>query len=229
MPNEVKFDKFKPQQPTIPGVSPGAANPAVTRIGTTSPQAGAWIIVGIVLVVSIVGGTFYKIRRASGIAKASVTDAPAMVAPIAGAVSKPLEHLAWGPGPVATTEEMTKTWSSQRFMFRDPVTNQPLPAIVVRLPGGAYWGFSLREPFGDCDLEYVTDLERLWNKYQFKADHPMVIDPCNQTVYDLLKYGAGASNDALVRGEIVQGSGIRPPMAIEIRRQGKQIVAVRRE
>jgi hypothetical protein len=146
-----------------------------------------------------------------------------------GASKKPVENLLIAPGPVATTEEMAKTWSSKRFMFRDPVTNQPLPAIVVRLPRGEYWGFSLREPFGNCDLEYVTDLETLGTKYRFHADHPMVIDPCNQTVYDLLKYGPGISTDSLVRGEIVQGSGIRPPIAIEIRTQGNQVLAARME
>jgi hypothetical protein len=32
-----------------------------------------------------------------------------------------------------------------------------------------------------------------------------------------------------VRGVIVQGTGIRPPMAIEVRADGKDIVAVREE
>jgi hypothetical protein len=99
--------------------------------------------------------------------------------------------------------------------------------MVVKLPHGAYWGFSLREPFGKCDLEYVTNLETLRQEYQFDADHPMLVSPCDQTVYDLLRYGF--SSAGLVRGDIVQGSGIRPPMAIEIRQHGNEVVAVRME
>ena len=58
----------------------------------------------------------------------------------------------------------------------------------------------------------------------------MVGDPCNHTVYDLLRYGAGSGSDGgLVRGEIAQGNGIRPPLAIEIRVDGKQVVAARIE
>jgi hypothetical protein len=124
---------------------------------------------------------------------------------------------------------MAKTWSAKRFMFRDPMTHQNAPAMVVRLPRGDYWGFSLLAPFGSCELEYVTDLGKLQNVYQLRAEHPMVVDPCNRTVYDLLRYGAGASDDSLVRGEMVQGPGIRPPIAIEIRTQGKEVLAVRME
>jgi hypothetical protein len=55
----------------------------------------------------------------------------------------------------------------------------------------------------------------------------MLVSPCDQTVYDLLRYGF--SSAGLVRGDIVQGSGIRPPMAIEIRQHGNEVVAVRME
>lgn len=85
------------------------------------------------------------------------------------------------------------------------------------------------EPFGSCELEFITDLNKLKTDYGYRADHPMVGDPCNHTVYDLLRYGGGASNDMLVRGVIVQGNGIRPPMAIEIRAEGKNVVAAREE
>jgi hypothetical protein len=85
----------------------------------------------------------------------------------------------------------------------------------------------LREPFGKCELEYVTNLEMLRRNYQFSADHPMLVSPCDQTVYDLLRYGG--SSAGLVRGDIVQGTAIRPPMAIEIRQHGNEVVAVRME
>ena len=141
---------------------------------------------------------------------------------------KPAEKLATGPGPVATVGELAQPWAGRRFLFKDPVTSEPVPAMVVRLPDDSYWGFSLREPFGTCELEYVSDLQKLRSDYDYRADHPMIGNPCNHSVYDLLRYGS-SSNGGLVRGEVVQGAGIRPPMAIEVRVDGKEIIAVRME
>jgi len=132
-----------------------------------------------------------------------------------------------GPGGVATAAELAKPWSAKRFYFRDPVTSKVVPAMVVHLPGGTFWGFSLREPYGSCELEYVTDLNKLRTDYNFTASYPMLGDPCNKTVFDLTRYGSGPSG--LVRGEIEQGSGWRPPMAIEVRTEGNEIIAVRME
>jgi len=141
---------------------------------------------------------------------------------------KPAPTLPVGPGPVGTTAELAKAWAGKRFLFRDPVTSEPVPAMIVHLPDGSYWAFSLREPFGTCDLAYVTELEQLRTDYNFPASHPMVVNTCNRTVYDLLRYG-GSSDGGLVRGEVVEGLGIRPPMAIEVRVEGQQLVAVRME
>jgi hypothetical protein len=129
-----------------------------------------------------------------------------------------------GPGAIATTAQLSKTWSAKRFYFRDPITSKPAPAIVVHLPGGSFWAFSLQEPFGKCELEYVTDLRKLRTSYGFDAAYPMVADPCNGSVYDLTHYGNAPSG--LVRGEVEKGSAWRPPLAIEIRVQGNQVIAV---
>jgi hypothetical protein len=237
MPNEKKPDPFKPQQPNIPGVSPGSAGrvqaaPEVPQSNnpahTTSPQPLAWIIVAVTVAAMIGVGVIHSRRISAEKMEQPTADASMVVPPIESA-AKPIEGLPIAPGPVATEGEMAKTWSAKRFLFRDPITNQAVPAMIVRLPQGGYWGFSLRAPFGTCELEYVADLERLQAKYQFRAEHPMVIDPCNETIYDLAKYGAGASSDSLVRGEMVRGPGIRPPIAIEIRTRGKEIIAVRME
>lgn len=238
MPDEKKLDPFKPVQPSIPGVAAGAVKSAAAqprpasyapapRRESSSPVL-VWIAAAAV-VLFIVGGTlFFWLRGLSPKASQTAAEPAAASSPVAEEPSKHTENLAVGPGPVATAEELAKTWSGRRFLFRDPVTSEPVPAMVVHLPGESYWAFSLREPFGTCELEYVSDLEKLRSDYNYRADHPMVGNPCNRTVYDLLKYG-GSSNDGLVRGEIVQGSGIRPPMAIEVRVDGKQIVAVRME
>jgi hypothetical protein len=55
----------------------------------------------------------------------------------------------------------------------------------------------------------------------------MVVDPCNHAVYDLEKYGPGPNG--VVRGAIVSGAGVRPPLAIEMKARGNQIVAVQIE
>jgi len=235
--DEKKIDPFKPQQPNIPGVSPSDAK-AKAELPASAPASGApqekaplpikLIAIAVGALVILVGLVFWSRSSNPKRAQASTdSTAAAPSAPAAAPKSAPSAPI--GPGPVATTQELAKTWSAKRFLFRNSITGQLQPALVVRLPRGEYWGFSLVEPFGDCQLEFVTDLDKLKTDYSFRADHPMVGDPCNHTVYDLLRYGGGASSDDLVRGVIVQGSGIRPPMAIEIRADGKEIIAVREE
>ena len=107
------------------------------------------------------------------------------------------------------------------------MTADNIPAVVVKLPNGIYWGLSLREPFGNCQMEYVTDLDRLDSFYHYHADHPMIADPCSHAVFDLLRYGPGPNG--MVRGEIVGGAGVRPPVAIEMTVKGKDVVAVKVE
>jgi hypothetical protein len=230
MSDENKLDPFKPQQPSIPGVSSGVEENVhaapVSQLVSAPPIV--WVALTALGALILGGGLFYWSRSSSP--KATQPSIAAEAAPpVAADTPKPSENVPLAPGAVATTEELAKAWSSKRFLFRDPVSSRPEPAMVVRLPHGEYWGFSLREPFGNCELEYISDLQKLRTEYNFHADHPMVGDPCNHTVYDLLRYGGGAASDDLVRGVIVQGNGIRPPMAIEIRTQGDKVLAVREE
>ena len=138
------------------------------------------------------------------------------------------------PTDVATIQELAKPWSSKQFSFRKRLTAETIPALVVRLPGEAvnrntlYWAFVLRAPYGHCDLEFVTDLSKLAGHYGYRARHPMVCDPCTNTVYDPLKLSS-VSGGVWARGEVVQGSGIRPPISIEVRVQGNRLVATRIE
>ena len=99
--------------------------------------------------------------------------------------------------------------------------------MIVHLPGGTYWGFSLREPYGTCEMEWVTDLQKLETEYKYRAKHAMVADLCNHSVFDLTRYGSGPNG--LVRGEIKQGAAVRPPIAIEIETKGKHLLATRIE
>lgn len=187
--------------------------------------------VGTFVALVVVGGLVFWGRTVSHKAHAQ----SGLVMPAAAAAARPIEKikqpeaLAIGPGVVASTEDLSKAWSAKRFLFRALLSTDPAPAMVVRLPGEQYWGFSLREPFGGCELAYVTDLQKLRTDYGFRASHPMVVDPCNRTIYDLLEYAPGDPEGGLVRGAIVQGGGFRPPLAIEIRIEGKEVRAVRSE
>jgi hypothetical protein len=235
--NNGKTDPFKPQQPRIPGVESiapqekpveEAAEPARPRgISGFLPLSlpPKWILGGIAAAIVLGGGIFWWSHRSP--AKELDPLAAIEVAQPVAVKPQPPEKLPIAPGEVATTDELAKPWSSKRFIFREPGTFKDTPGIVVHLPGGTYWGLSLREPYGDCELEYVTDLQKLDTEYHYRASHPMVGDPCNRTVFDLTRYGTAPGG--LVRGEIAQGAGVRPPIAIEIRTHGKEILAERME
>jgi len=238
MPSDTKFDPFKPQQPRIPGVpehveKPKAAEPAEELAPPASfpePSSRAplgKIALSLAGVVIIGAGILWLTRtpsRESGTPEAPRTDLPDS----APASNPKAESGPVAPGVVATTAEIAKVWSSKRFLFRNPITGTPEPAMVVHLPDGTYWGLSLREPFGDCDLEYVTNLATLQATYNFHATHPMVTDPCTHAVFDLTRYGT-EPDGSLVRGELEQGGAVRPPMAIEIAVHDGEVSATRME
>jgi hypothetical protein len=137
-------------------------------------------------------------------------------------------------GEIAPLADLAKPWSSKAFTYFRPLSHDPIAAIVIRLPsappasGSSYWAFSLTEPFGTCQLAYVTNLGVLASQYGYAANHPMVVDPCTQTVFDPLRMGQ-RSDGAWVRGDIVQGGGLRPPMAIEVSVRGNTLYANRME
>jgi hypothetical protein len=85
-------------------------------------------------------------------------------------------------------------------------------------------------PYGNCRLEYITDLAKLKTDYDFQAaKHPMVGNPCSRTLFDPLKMVSLPGGNIFVRGGIVQGSDLRPPFGIELRVRGKEIEAIRSE
>lgn len=221
----LKPDPFKPVQPKIPGVPDHAS--VRSRAPKPNPLT-VWLIAGVAfaLVVGLVVGWR---MRASAAKRAPVASQPAAAPAPARDASPPAAAPAGvptAPGPVATIDELAKPWAAKKFSFRSELDG-PVPAMVVHLPGGGYWAFSLQEPYGRCQLEFVADPARLRDEYGFTANHPMVTDPCTHTVYDLLRYGS--TPKGLVRGDIVQGTGLRPPLAIEVRLEGRRIVAGRME
>lgn len=129
------------------------------------------------------------------------------------------------PGPIATAAEMKAEWSTKQFVYKD-ANGDKSPALLVRLPKGDYWAISLREPFGDCQFEFAG-VEKLQSDYNFAAAHPMIGDPCTHTVFDLAQYGEGPNG--MVRGAIVAGAAVRPPLAIEVNVKDGKIIASQEE
>ncbi len=231
---------FRPDQPNIPGVKPKTeARPSLEvpadertpaeQVSARSkfssiPMPPLWVILSASSVLVICAFAVWwmhgtSAKETSGGSEVTV----AAAAPTDQSPVQAIEKLPVGPGEIATTSELAKPWSSKRFLYHDPLTLREVPAMVVRLPGGVYWGFSLKEPYGTCDMEFVTDMQKLRSDYNFRGSHPMVGDPCNRAVFDLMKYGSSPAG--LVRGEIAQGAAVRPPTAIEIQVVGKQVLA----
>ncbi len=218
--------KFTAEMPNIPGVSDSSASSALL-----GKQALLSIGLGAVLVLlgGIVWWTVHSMGRPAAHAL-EVTAAPPPEPVSLPAVSIPTT----GPVTAATLSELAQPWSSREFTFVDPATGSAVPAIVVHLPGGAasssssYWAFSLEVPYQACHLEYVTDLNGLNARFGFHAAHPMVASACDGSVYDPLRLGT-ISSGAWVRGEVVQGGALRPPIAIEVKVQGDKLVADRIE
>ncbi len=136
------------------------------------------------------------------------------------------------PGTVAPVEELSNPWASRKFMIRQAGARRP--AMVVRLPNASsgdssgYWAFLLQSAYGKCELELIADLHKLAADYSYKAAHPMVVDPCTRTLFHPLRL-ASIAPGVYARGEVVRGTAIRPPLAIEIRIQDGQIIALRTE
>ena len=188
------FDRFHPEMPTIPGVSQGSRE--VARRSSSMDQQGLLQIGGIAAVAVFIGLLSYFLikGRSSSAVKSSpvadVTDQAVLPPPL----PNPVAAIHEGPIVAATVEELSKPWAAKKFTFVKPLSRENIDAIVIRLPGGELWAFSLQGPFGRCELEYVSDLSRLASQFRFKASHPMVVSPCDGTIYDPLKVGPLGSN-----------------------------------
>lgn len=226
--NSFSNGPYKAQQPRIPGVPDSAPKSSHPLGGPAGSKAAAWGLVGAATIVSVVVAfaVGHWAFQKSTPRQTEVAAPPVETGPKA-APEKPQEVVSVGPGPIATKKELAKEWSSKRFDFRDGAAGTTIQALVVHLPGDTYWAFSLREPYGSCALQYLTDLNQIQTAYNYTSSYPMVGDPCNESLFDLTKYGGGPSG--MVRGQIVQGRAVRPPVAIELRVKGDEIIAVRPE
>jgi hypothetical protein len=230
---------LKPQMPQIPGVADQpAAEAAETPTSSAKPQGDLGRIFGMAaaaLVVSLVAAWLFLHAPRASKTPASLDVAASNAAGGASGASAPVSAppAADGSVVVATLDELAQPWSSRPFQFRKRLSGDFVDALAVRLPGNAarvssFWGFALEEPFTKCRLEYVTDLARLSNQFGYAATHPMVVSSCNSAIYDPLKMGT-LPTGAWVRGQVVSGSGLRPPTSIELRIDGNHLVATQIE
>jgi hypothetical protein len=220
---EKAIDRFHPEMPNIPGVT-GVRAPAPSASRAIGTQRLIQILGVAAAVAVIVLAIVWWVRSASRKADTVSAEPAAPESPLPQLPSFAVPPAHTGPKSVATVEELSKPWSAKKFNFEKPASNEEVAGIVVRLPGGALWAFALQEPYGKCDLEYVADTGQLAAKYGYQASHPMVVNPCNSTVYDPLKVGPLGDN-TWARGEVVQGSGLRPPLSIDVVVRGHSIIA----
>jgi len=229
MTDQPPSDRFKTEMPHIPGISGSrsstASNPAVK------------LVIGLLAVLLVVFVGARWALRPKHAAPPLAEQQPQIEVPAPAPDPSTLVPHATDANPgIANAEEMAKPWSSKDFFIRNHLTGDNVSGLLVRLPtgspsqAGSYWAFEQKSPYGDCKLEYLTDLEKLQKDYGFRnPKHPMVGNPCSRTVFDPLKTTNLPGSGVWVRGSIVQGSDLRPPLGIEIKVEGKKILAVRTE
>ncbi|MBZ5526629.1 MAG: serine/threonine protein kinase [Acidobacteriia bacterium] len=235
---------LKAEMPRIPGLEP-KAKPATPETGGSEAGAveqrgksrtlGMWAA-GLALA-AVLGFFGVRAMRKSGQQEPVPVEPAAQVdAPAPQPARAPAPPVATADHPeVATVVEMAAPWSSKEFFLQGATATSSVPAMLVRLQGGAaeksgsYWAFSTEVIYDRrCHYEFITDLAKLSSDYGFAAEHPMVGNPCTHTVFDPMRLKQIEGN-ILVRGEIVKGTDIRPPLGIDIRVKGKQIQALRLE
>jgi hypothetical protein len=228
--SEAQGSRFRTQMPQIPGVSQSAAanRRKQQKLTLIIVAVGAVLLVGCFAVWRMLGGSHGSSAAAT---QESVPSPSSAELPPPPSPAPATQHVTNEIGSLA---ELSEPWTSKGFQYSHGLTRENVQAIAIRLPVGngrsatSYWGILLKAPYGQCDLEFVTDVKQISAKYGYRATHPMVVDPCSSTIYDPLKMGT-LPNGSWARGEIVQGAGFRPPMQIEIRVEGDKLIAGRSE
>jgi hypothetical protein len=221
-------DRFKAESPRIPGVGELQRKPSGISPKHFAGIAGA-VLLAVVLTTYWVAS---RTPRGTPATKARAelqipteTPAPAAVPPSDISAEQ----------VIATVDEMNKPWASKEFVYHDVLSVLSRQAMLVRLPKGSatqssgYWAFAMNAAYGDCKLEFVTEMSTLRDEYGYRqGTHPMIGDPCSRSVIDPLKMSVMPGN-VWVRGGVVQGVDVRPPLEIEIIVKGQKIIANRME
>ena len=230
MTDQPPSERFKSEMPQIPGVS--GAGPRASA----ASNPGVKLVIGLLAVLLVVFvGARWALRPKHAQPKLAEQQPQIEVPSPAPDPRTLLPHATAADPGIADVTEMAKPWSSKEFYIRNRLTGENVPALLVRLAAASasqssgYWAFAKNSPYGNCQLEYITELDKLKDDYGFRAaKHPMVGNPCSRTVFDPLKL-TNVPGSVWVRGAIVQGSDLRPPLGIEIKVEGRKILAVRAE
>ena len=214
--------------PDIPGVS----SPPPRRSNPLLPLIVGIVVLGLLLLLAL----RWFSRSSKPTETARVEPAPQIEVPSPPPdPSASLPHADAANPVIAQVADLSKPWSSADFFIHNTITGENVPATIVRLSTGSpnapsgYWAFVRKAPYGNCQFEYVTDLDRLLKDYGYRhALHPLVGNPCSGTLFDPLRT-VNLPGNIWIRGAIVQGGDIRPPLGVEIKIQGKQILAIRTE
>lgn len=239
-----KLDFFSDEGPVLPGVprkpAPGeAVKSAGFKLDFKDPKVMAGGGIGLALLMLLAWMLFggsdaptptpqSATDSAGAAAPATPLPTPAGAEPAATAAAPPIVLL---PGAAGTIEEFPTAWTAKKILVQKSTGR--VPALIIRLPGGSprradsYWGLLLTSPYGRCELEYLTDLRKITDDYGYRARHPMIVDPCNLTVFDPTRMGD--IGGIIARGAVVQGTTLRPPLAIDLRIEGNRIMAVQTE
>jgi len=228
MPNQPPDDRFKADMPQIPGVAGQAPE---EHLGFKPLRLVGFLAA---LILCLLAVRWILRPKAADMPVAAPTAQINVPAPAPDPNASLPNATEAQPG-VAEVREMAKPWSSKEFLFRNRLTGENVPALLLRLSSGSaaqpsgYWAFALDTPFGNCRFEFVRDLSKLRNDYGYTgAKHPMVGNPCTRTVFDPLKM-TSLPGSVWVRGSIEQGADLRPPLGIEVEIQDRRIQAVRME
>jgi hypothetical protein len=214
--------KMTPEMPRIPGVV------------QTPPRAPVQLkpLITVILAALLCASGFalwLSHRRHANLNASATSDVP--ISDVSSSDSS-IAKADTEPNTIGTLYELAQPWSSKTFLFIDPKTQQGVPAMAIHLPGPpaepSFWAFALSNPLSRCQLQYVTDLSALSLRFAYPAAHPMVVSDCDGIVYDPLKM-ATLPNGSWVRGEMVRGVGIRPPIAIQVEVRGRDVIAKRME
>ncbi len=223
---EVQPSRFRAEMPAIPGVGKGSASQLKW------PSWGNIALIAVVVVLVVSGGVWWALHGKHTQPAPVAQDLATSPIP----VDLPPEHTTpvHHSDEIGTVSELARPWSAKKFSYSNPDTQEEVPAIAIRLPGGnghtsaSYWVILLKAPYGQCELEYVTDVKQIASKFGYNATHPMVADACSATLYDPLQTGT-LPNGSWARGEIVHGTGFRPPLQVEMRVEGDRLIYGRAE
>ena len=214
--------KTAPEMPQIPGVYDDVPE-------TTGFQPKPLIAVILATLLCASAFTLWLLHRRNTGPKASASTATLKAPTSSGSSTAKTES---DPNAIATLYDLAAPWSSKAFYFTDPKTHQTVPAMIIHLPSPpaepSFWAFSLTNPYSRCQLQFETDLGALSQRFTYSAVHPMVVSDCDGILYDPLKM-ATLPDGSWVRGDIVRGGGIRPPISIQVEVHGRDIVAERME